>query len=126
MTVDGTGNGGRRAGAGRPKGAMAKRTFRYLGSLREKYTLLPLEHMLEVLNDQNASPERRDAAAKCAAPYFHPRLSVVLLEEKEMKTCSIDFDKLTDDELITLEHLISKSQMPIDENADDEEFPPTT
>ena len=33
----------------------------------------PLRHMLEVMNDPNASPVRRDRMARAAAKYCHPR-----------------------------------------------------
>jgi len=36
-------------------------------------SLTPLDYMLEVMRDPNATPARRDRAARCAAQYVHPR-----------------------------------------------------
>ena len=35
--------------------------------------LLPLEYMLQILNDPSAPVDRRDRMAICAAQYCHPR-----------------------------------------------------
>jgi hypothetical protein len=40
-------------------------------------TVTPLEHMLAVLRDENADPDRKDRMAAAAAPYIHPRLANV-------------------------------------------------
>lgn len=39
--------------------------------------LLPLDYMLQVLRDPEASPAERKWAAEKAAPYLHPRLQAV-------------------------------------------------
>ncbi|HEY9539844.1 MAG TPA: hypothetical protein VIS03_19780 [Kiloniellaceae bacterium] len=39
--------------------------------------LLPLDYMLQVLRDPEASPAERKWAAEKAAPYLHPRLQTV-------------------------------------------------
>lgn len=39
--------------------------------------LLPLDYMLKVLRDPEASPAERKWAAEKAAPYLHPRLATV-------------------------------------------------
>lgn len=39
--------------------------------------ILPLEYMLGVMRDENASTERRDDMAKSAAPFLHPRLQSI-------------------------------------------------
>lgn len=44
--------------------------------IREEAALLnktPLQHMLDVMNDHSATPERRDRMAVAAAPFVHPR-----------------------------------------------------
>lgn len=127
MSIDqiGNNNGGRRPGAGRPKGATASRTLRYLGSLHRRYPILPLERMMAVINDQNASDERRDAAARNAAPYYHPKLAPLIIDKKGEQRYSVDVDKLGDDELIQFERLLLKCQVPVndDEEDGDEESP---
>lgn len=39
--------------------------------------LMPLDYMLQVLRDPEASPAERKWAAEKAAPYLHPRLATV-------------------------------------------------
>lgn len=43
----------------------------------EAATLSPLDYMLQVLRDPEASPAERKWAAEKAAPYIHPRLQTV-------------------------------------------------
>jgi hypothetical protein len=50
----------------------------------------PLEHLLAVVNDKTAAPDRRDRAAFAAAPFCHVRISGQyisgkLTEEREAK-----------------------------------------
>lgn len=92
-------NGGARKGAGRKKGAATKRTREIADKLAESAQITPLEYMLQTLNTTPDSilqdykdgkidieicvsrleslTQRRDDAAKNAAPYIHPRLSSV-------------------------------------------------
>ena len=68
-------HGGKREGAGRPKGIRSKRT---LGAMHAGTNgLSPLDYMLEVLRDEGADRVTRMDAAKAAAPYVHSRLSNV-------------------------------------------------
>ena len=66
--------GGRREGAGRPAGAVTKRS-RAAAEKAAKSGLTPLEYMLSVLRDENADSKDRMWAAEKAAPYVHPRLA---------------------------------------------------
>lgn len=68
--------GGPRPGAGRKPGAPNKATQEQRDAV-EASGLTPLEYMLSVMRDQNASADRRDDMAKAAAPYVHPKLSSV-------------------------------------------------
>lgn len=74
--------GGRRPGAGRPKGAANKRT-REIADKAAGEGLTPLEYMLQILRDETNSVESRFEAAKAAAPYVHPRLSSVEASGKD-------------------------------------------
>jgi len=67
--------GGRRAGAGRPKGAKHRLTEQAISQAGGG--LLPLDFMLAVLRDENRPDAERMDAAKAAAPYVHARLSQV-------------------------------------------------
>jgi len=69
-------SGGYRIGAGRPVGAKGKVKIALtekvkLGSKAKK--LEPLEYMLNVMNDKDVAPDRRDRMAIAAAPFMHTR-----------------------------------------------------
>ena len=59
--------------AGRPKGSMNHKSR--INLVAAKYDLLPLAHMLNVLNDEDEDSSARMDAAKSAAPYVHPKLA---------------------------------------------------
>jgi hypothetical protein len=68
------GRGGYRVGAGRPKGAKNKsKGPPQIGLPHVPGGRLPLAYMLAVMNDADASPERRDKMAIAAASFCHPR-----------------------------------------------------
>lgn len=70
--------GGHRFGAGRPKGSKQVRSSAHL--IREAKAsgkLMPLDYMLDVMNDQQLGLKERLSAAMAAAPYVHPRLASV-------------------------------------------------
>lgn len=68
--------GGKRAGAGRPKGARNVKTVEQAKAAKES-GLTPLEYMLSVMRDEaNDKATRLDAANK-AAPYVHAKLASV-------------------------------------------------
>lgn len=69
--------GGRRPGAGRPKGSVARHrklaneaTIKAVGD-----GMTPLEYLLGIMRNEQEPVERRLDAAKAAAPYVHPRLA---------------------------------------------------
>jgi hypothetical protein len=66
--------GGKRAGAGRPRGSLQKR---HKVIVEDPTALMPVEWMLAVLRDPEAEQSRRDEMAKQAAPYLHPRLNAI-------------------------------------------------
>lgn len=68
--------GGKRAGAGRKKGALTKRTQEVAAQALAD-GLTPLDYMLQVMRDPAEDRAVRLDAAKAAAPYVHPRLSSV-------------------------------------------------
>lgn len=61
---------------GRTKGAPNKTTKAYRTELT-KAGLLPLEYMLAVLRDPEATEERKSWAAEKAAQFCHPRLTSI-------------------------------------------------
>ena len=68
------GTGGKRPGAGRRKGARNKVTLAREAELAAS-GLTPLDYMLSILRDPEASREDRKWASEKAAPYCHHRLS---------------------------------------------------
>jgi hypothetical protein len=74
------GRGGRRAGAGRPRGSKNKRTIARVPLLparahRQTVEQMPLDILIAAARDTSQPIELRLAAAKAAAPYFHARIS---------------------------------------------------
>jgi hypothetical protein len=61
---------------GRTKGTVNKRTQHFRDEVAAA-ACTPLEHMLAVLRDEKADPDRKDRMAAAAAPYIHPRLASV-------------------------------------------------
>jgi hypothetical protein len=70
------GHGGKRPGAGRPKGAasLANEQVRQEAAATGE---LPLAYMLRIMRDPSQPVGRRDDMAKAAAPFCHSRLSSV-------------------------------------------------
>lgn len=71
-------NGGPRPGAGRPKNNEidpdeTEDGESPRGLTRAEERKLPLEYMLDVMNDPTADKARRDRMAAYAAPYLHPK-----------------------------------------------------
>lgn len=66
--------GGKRAGAGRPKGSSDKAK---IAAEIAASGLTPLDYMLETMRDPLVEYSRRDDMAKAAAPYCHPKLSAI-------------------------------------------------
>ncbi len=73
--------GGHRNGAGRPKGATAKKT-REIAEQAAAEGITPLEVMINAMRYYVEAGERDKAAsiAKDAAPYMHPRLSSAIVK----------------------------------------------
>lgn len=63
--------GGIRPGQGRPKGVKNGEGQENIPKEAEKLNLSPLEYMLNVMNDPNVEPTRRDRMAGMAAPFVH-------------------------------------------------------
>ena len=73
--------GGRRPGAGRPKGSKSRRTTISKVPLiparahRETIEKMPLDILMAAARNEGLALEIRLAAAKAAAPYYHARVS---------------------------------------------------
>lgn len=71
--------GGKRPGAGRPKGSKDGVKLEREAKIAAS-GLTPLAFMLRILRDEDADPEDRKWAAQAAAPYVHPRLQQISAE----------------------------------------------
>jgi hypothetical protein len=93
--------GGKRPGAGRPKGSKNKNTVAIQAA---KTGELPLDYMLRVMRDKAADKDRRDEMAKAAAPYLHAKRAS---EDARGRVPNrfIDVSKLNDAELAELKRL---------------------
>jgi hypothetical protein len=70
--------GGRRANAGRKKKSRTTRSG-LIAEAASAEGLTPIEWMLAVVRDPNATDQRRDQMAVASAPYVHPRLNAVVM-----------------------------------------------
>lgn len=73
--------GGKRPGAGKPKGAKNKLTQGKEGALEQAKAVLgdgldPLTYMLQVMRSDAVEVDTRLEAAKSAAPYVHKKMPV--------------------------------------------------
>ncbi|MFG1346114.1 hypothetical protein V5F59_14565 [Xanthobacter autotrophicus DSM 431] len=79
--------GGKREGAGRPKGSLNKRSIEAIEAVVAKYPdWTPLLHFATVANDTSMPADIRLDAAKAAAPFFHPRPKSVELDPDALVT----------------------------------------
>ena len=97
--------GGKRPGAGRPKGAKNKTS---IAKEAAKGGELPLEYMLRVMRDKNADISRRDSMAEKAAPFLHAKLaSVTHTGANGGPILTRDVSKLTDEQLDAIEKILT-------------------
>ena len=71
--------GGKRPGAGRPRGStVKKRSNAFIEKvIAETPEATPLAYMLAIMKDPNVDERRRDAMAIAAAPFVHPKLATI-------------------------------------------------
>lgn len=98
---------------GRKKGTPNKTTEARVAKAAEIVAsgLTPLEFMLGVMRDPNATPGERMDAAKSAAPYVHPKLAAIEHTGKDGGPMQVGWDlsKLSDDELAILRQLSQRA-----------------
>jgi hypothetical protein len=75
-------HGGARQGAGRPGGAVAKKT-REIANRALAEGITPLDYLLSVMRDEALDRAARVDAAKAAAPYVHAKLASVDLKNSD-------------------------------------------
>ncbi|NLS03609.1 hypothetical protein HGP14_09585 [Rhizobium sp. P32RR-XVIII] len=113
--------GGKRTGAGRPRGAATKRT-REIADKASSEGLTPLEVMLTAMRE-HAKQKDWDAAAsiaKDAAPYMHAKLaSVQHSGPKGGPIQTVDLTNVSDDQLAALEAIFGPLAGSGDDDAGD-------
>jgi hypothetical protein len=62
---------------GRPKGSIHKKARELIAEAERTGKQLPVDYLLGVMRDPAAAPRDRISAAAIAAPYCHPRLTVM-------------------------------------------------
>jgi len=74
--------GGKREGAGRPKGSNGP-SMRAILERAIKGGEMPIDYMLRIMRDEETSSMRRDEMAKAAARYLHAQVRVIDVEQEE-------------------------------------------
>ena len=80
--------GGRREGAGRPKGSVNQINLEARKKAVES-GMTPLEYLLSIMRDEDSARNERIDAAKAAAPYIHARLNATTLSGDADKPLTI-------------------------------------
>jgi hypothetical protein len=68
--------GGKRFGAGRPKGRVTEKLRQDLA----KEGVSPLNYLCDIMRDPKVSEKRRDWAASIAISFMHPRLNAIAMQ----------------------------------------------
>jgi Family of unknown function (DUF5681) len=76
--------------AGRPRGSFNKRTRELESLIEQNGWKYPVRHFVEIYNNPSEPAERRDAAAREAAPYLEFKRGTLQLRfvEEAIKECS--------------------------------------
>ena len=89
----GSGKGGRRPGAGRPRGSIDKRKRAERRRLAVPEQRLPLDLMLDIINDPSVPEARRDKFIIAAAPYLHPRLTTIAIAKAPFEMTDVEIEQ---------------------------------
>lgn len=105
--------GGRRPGAGRPKGAKDRRVIERERVAKEAAVAgeSPLQYMLRRMRDPNAEEADRDEMAKAAAPYVHARLQAIELDAGKPPDLHLHIDLLALARQVALALMLADQQM---------------
>jgi hypothetical protein len=118
------GHGGRREGAGRPRGAKDNRP-RFTAAAKAKTAKLtrravarmsgtqPLVYMLKIMNDPKQPQARRDKMAVAAAPFCHPRLTVIAKPKRPSEMSDAELNEaIAQAKEDLLRHGVGRGQWP--------------
>jgi hypothetical protein len=113
MTMSmGVGRGGKRPGAGRPKGSKNKRSHaeELVARAKTEALELPVDRLLRRMNDAAIPEEYRDQLAIAVAPFTAPRLSAVSVTKRPQQ--------MSDQELAALVGLTEEDLLRLGEGRD--------
>ncbi len=108
---------------------MSKQNGKYIGnrrsldggqrpskSVRARYKLLPLDYILQGVNDERLRAPQRFEMAKAGLPYVHHKLTSIQIGGADREPQhALDLTKLSDEELAQLERILAKSQVVVPE-----------
>jgi hypothetical protein len=103
-SVTGEGQGGRRPGAGRPKGAVGKRNRELLARAKAEALEMSVDRLLRRLNDASLPEDYRDHLAAIVAPYCSPRLSAISVQKRPGQMTDEEISGLLDQAKEDLQH----------------------
>ena len=82
---------------------------REIRALKSRYKVQPLGFMLEVINSDTLPMEFRCAMAEAAAPYLHPKLRAMEIDDVAGSAQpGLDLTKFSDEDLDQLEKIVTK------------------
>jgi hypothetical protein len=91
------------------KKTVANDLGREVHAFKSRYGIQPLEFMLKTINNNKLPIELRCAMAEAAAPYLHPKLRAMEIDDVAgPKQPGLDLTKLTDEDLHQLDRIVSK------------------
>jgi hypothetical protein len=88
-------SGGKRSGAGRPRGSKTKKQALLLAAAEAGE--LPVDFLLRIMRDPTVDAAVRMDAAKSVAPYLHPRLAATVISAAIEETQVVIFKTTYDD-----------------------------
>jgi hypothetical protein len=88
-------SGGKRPGAGRPRGSKTKKQALLLAAAEAGE--LPVDFLLRIMRDPTVDAAVRMDAAKSVAPYLHPRLAATIISAAIEETQVVIFKTTYED-----------------------------
>lgn len=87
--------GGKRPGAGRPKGSADKRSKAVADAILADGETMPLQYAIAVMRDPEADQRRRDRMCEVAMPFMHTRLAAISHTIQHKPAAQLSDDELT-------------------------------
>jgi hypothetical protein len=82
---------------------------REFNTFKSRYGVQPLEFMLKIINNDKLPMQLRCYMAEAAAPYLHPKLRAVEIDDVAgPEQPSLDLTKVTREDLVQLDQILTK------------------